>query len=193
MDETNRLLLAAFRRRSWLTLLHAPAGTTTSWRAILAFIAVLASVPASVDAAERMALAIAEFDFSDTSEEVTDQSREHAARLQLFGSTLQSVLSTNNSIEIVQLTCPAGECTGRTAGLKALSQRAKDAGARYLLIGEIKKMSTLVGQVKFAVLDLTTSKSVCDRFLSYRGDSDEAWRRAAVFAANDIPKKCLPE
>ncbi|WP_425248644.1 DUF2380 domain-containing protein [Chelativorans salis] len=77
--------------------------------------------------------------------------------------------------------------TGRTfnAGEKS------DAG--YLLIGEVHKMSTLVGWVKFAVLDLNSNRPVCDRFLSYRGDNDEAWRQAAAFAVRDIERHCIPK
>jgi hypothetical protein len=53
-------------------------------------------------------------------------------------------------------------------------------------------MSTLVGWVKFAVLDLSENKPLCDRYLTYRGDTDEAWRRAAAFTARDVGKYCMP-
>ena len=53
-------------------------------------------------------------------------------------------------------------------------------------------MSTLVGWVKFAVLDLGDNKAVCDRYLTYRGDTDEAWRRAAKFTTRDIEEHCIP-
>lgn len=143
------------------------------------------------DAAEPITLAITNFDFRDTSGEARDLSAEYARRLKAMGITLQEGLSA--SVNVVPVTCQASECTPRAAGLEALSIQAKNAGARYLLIGEVHKLSTLVGEVKFAVLDLTSNKPTCDRFLTYRGDTDEAWHRAAAFAAHDIEKHCLPK
>lgn len=145
------------------------------------------------DAAEPVTLAITGFDFRDTSGEVRDQRAEHAKRLEALGATLQEGLSASKRMTVVPLTCQAGRCTAKTAGLEALSIQSKKVGARYLLIGEVQKMSTLVGGVKFAVLDLTSNKPTCDRFLSYRGDTDEAWRRAAAFAAQVIEDHCLPK
>ncbi|YBV94707.1 DUF3280 domain-containing protein (plasmid) [Phyllobacteriaceae bacterium JZ32] len=143
-------------------------------------------------AAEPVAVAIAGFDFRDTSGEVRDQSAEHAKRLKALGVTLQEGLSGGKKTKAIPLTCRTDECTARTAGVEALSVRAKEAGARYLLIGEVHKMSTLIGQVKFALLDLSDNKPVCDRFLTYRGDTDEAWRRAAAFTARDVQRHCIP-
>ncbi|MGK9051225.1 DUF3280 domain-containing protein [Neorhizobium petrolearium] len=145
------------------------------------------------NAAEPVTLAVSDFDFRDTSGEVRDQSAEHAKRLKALGITLQEGLSAVGRLNIVPMTCETGRCTAGTAGLEALSIKARDVGATYLLIGEVRKLSTLVGGVKFAVLDLTSNKPTCDRFLSYRGDTDEAWRRAAAFAAQDIEKHCLPK
>ncbi|MEZ2126554.1 MULTISPECIES: DUF2380 domain-containing protein [unclassified Sinorhizobium] len=145
------------------------------------------------DTAVPITLAITNFDFRDTSGEVRDLSAEHARRLEAMGIMLQEGLSASKRMNVVPVTCETGKCTARTAGLEALSSQAKTAGANYMLIGEVHKLSTLVGNVKFAVFDLTSNKPTCDRFLTYRGDTDEAWRRAAAFAATDIEKHCLPE
>jgi hypothetical protein len=92
------------------------------------------------------ALAAANFDFRDTSGEVRDQTAEHAARLKAFGVTLRDGLSGNLKIEFIALSCQAEQCSAQAPGLVALAMQAKTAGARYLLFGEIHKMSTLVGQ-----------------------------------------------
>ncbi|WP_163268772.1 DUF2380 domain-containing protein [Chelativorans alearense] len=143
-------------------------------------------------AAEPSALAITNFDFRDTSGEVRDQTAEHERRLGELDVALQKGLSGAERIKAVSLTCRSARCTARAVGLDALSRQARKAGAKYLLIGEVHKMSTLVGWVKFAVLDLNSNKPTCDRFLSYRGDTDEAWRRAAAFAVRDIQMHCIP-
>lgn len=157
---------------------------------LAAVIGGISSGPA--EAAGPVTLAVSSFDFTDTSGETRHQADEHARRLKALGVTLQKGLSANRRLTVVPLVCGAGECTARTVGLEVLSTEARKTGARYLLIGEVRKMSTLIGSVKFAVLDLTTNKPTCDRFLSYRGDTDEAWQRAAGFAAEVIEKSCLP-
>ncbi|WP_158259808.1 DUF2380 domain-containing protein [Phyllobacterium phragmitis] len=140
----------------------------------------------------RPALATTNFDFRDTSGEVRDQTAEHEARLEAFNVTLRNGLSENPKFDLVALTCQTDQCTAKDPGLDVLSARAKTAGARFFLFGEIHKMSTLVGWVKFAVLDLNENKPVCDRFMTYRGDTDEAWQHAAKFTVRDIEKHCFP-
>ena len=56
--------------------------------------------------------------------------------------------------------------------------KAKEAGATHLLIGRFHKMSTLIQQAKFDVIDVKARKVVFDRYISFRGDNDAAWRRA---------------
>ncbi|RWP06048.1 DUF2380 domain-containing protein [Mesorhizobium sp.] len=145
---------------------------------------------AFADVVEPATLAVADFEFRDTSGEVRDQTAEHEARLKAFDVALQDGLS--EKIKLVALPCQAEQCTIKDPGLVDLSKQAKTASAKYLLIGQVHKMSTLVGWVKFAVLDLSNNKPVCDRYLTYRGDTDEAWRRAAEFTARDVEKHCIP-
>ena len=159
--------------------------------AVLA-IAAGVTAPIPVRADEQVTLAMAGFDFVDTSGEVRDQTAEHDRRLAALDQTIVQTFSGSRDLRTVPLICE-GKCTAATAGLETLSTRALEAGASHLLIGQGRKMSTLVGGVKFAVIDLGTNKPTCDRFLSYRGDTDEAWSRAAAFAAQDVAKYCLPE
>lgn len=154
--------------------------------ALAAAMALASGAPA--DAAELSTLAVAGFSFKDTSGEVRDQTAEHAARLKAFGAVLQDDLSASPKIDLVALPCEVDRC----GDLGAIATQARAASARYLLVGEVHKMSTLVGWVKFAVLDLSENKPVCDRYLTYRGDTDEAWRRAAAFIARDVGKYCIP-
>ena len=55
-------------------------------------------------------------------------------------------------------------------------------------------MSTLIGTGKLTLIDLppTERSSQQPPSLSYRGDTDEAWDRAARFAAEDVLAHCLP-
>lgn len=146
----------------------------------------------AASATEPSGLAVASFDFRDTSGEVRDQKAEHTARLSSFNTILRDDLSRRDTVRLVPLTCEGAQCTASEQGLAALAAQARTGRAKYLLVGEIHKMSTLVGWVKFAVLDLETERPTCDRFLTYRGDTDEAWERAAAYAAREVEKHCLP-
>jgi hypothetical protein len=153
---------------------------------------VLALTLAGAAAAEDPArLAVADLDFRDSSGEVRDQSAEHVARLQSFAAALRDGLSADPAIEIVALSCP-DPCTPAEPGVRALAEEAKVKGARYLLIGRVHKISTLIGSIQLAVIDLDADAATCDRSLSYRGDTDEAWRRAAAFAVRDVGAHCIP-
>jgi hypothetical protein len=137
-------------------------------------------------------LAVAAFDFRDTSGEPRDQTAEHMARVKIFDTRLRENLTADARIRLVALTCRAEPCSARNAGLEPLIAQAKAANARYLMIGEFHKISTLIGSLKLAVYDLSENKVACDRALSYRGDTDEAFERAARFAARDVEQHCIP-
>ncbi len=141
-------------------------------------------------AAQKPTLAVAEFDFSDTSGEAVDQSVEHQRRLADFSAYMRQQLSELGGFEIADLPCQGKQCTATDPGFLALSAFAKDAGADYLVIGIVRKTSTLIGWVEYSVLDVDDSRSVCGRLVSYRGDTDEAWRRAARFSADQVVRHC---
>ena len=165
--------------------------------AYLGFVSLLAGIGATAPAAfagvdTPPTLAAANFDFWDSSGEVRDQTAEHEARRKAFEATLRDGLSGNRKIELKALSCQAEQCSAQAPGLVALAAQAKTAGVKYLLFGEIHKMSTLVGWVKFAVVDLKDDKPICDRFMTYRGDTDEAWQHAARFTVRDVADNCFP-
>ncbi len=66
------------------------------------------------------------------------------------------------------------------------SARRRRPAPTYLLIGRFQKMSTLVQWAKFDIIDVKARKVVFDRYVSFRGDSDAAWRRAEAFIVRQI-------
>jgi hypothetical protein len=131
--------------------------------------------------------AVAGFDYSDTSGEPGDRAAEHAARTELFRAELRGRLVAVPGGRAVDLPCTsAGECTAATTSADVLLARARDAKADFVVFGGIQKMSTLIGWGRVDVLDVNSGKLVFDRVISFRGDSDEAFQRAAKFAAKDI-------
>jgi len=135
--------------------------------------------------------AIARFDFRDTSGEATPQEQKHSTMLVEFQNALNTSFTTEVPARVVQLDCQQTSCSLATAGLAELLNAAKSVSADYLLVGQIHKMSTLVGWVKYALVDVSSGQTVCDRFLTYRGDNEEAWKRAANGVRRDIGNHCL--
>ena len=136
--------------------------------------------------ATRPVLAVAEIHYVDTSGEAIDQSAEHHRRLREFEAALRSDLAASGKIVNVALECPPNACSVGDIDDGQLLGKAKQAGATHLLIGRFHKMSTLIQQAKFDVIDVTARKVVFDRYISFRGDNDAAWRRAESFLARQI-------
>lgn len=138
--------------------------------------------------AETKTIAVIPFGFIDTSGEARDQSSDHARRRTTFLDLLNQHFREGNSFNVILL--PELEHFNISRDLSSAAKVVQTSGADYMLIGQIKKMSTLVGQIKFAVIDVRSNTALCDRYLTYRGDSDEAWRRAAIYTVRDALSNC---
>jgi Protein of unknown function (DUF2380) len=126
-------------------------------------------------------IAIAGFDYTDTSGEVRDQSAEHAARLADFLRTLQAGLGGRAVI----LDC-APTCTAGVTAPDVLLERSRETGATLLVYGGIHKVSTLIQQAVVQMVDIRQNRLVLDRRISFRGDTDDSWRHAASFTATSL-------
>ena len=131
-------------------------------------------------------LAVAEIDYVDTSGEVIDQSADHRRRLRAFEASLRSDLTASGNLRSVVLDCPANACSIGDIDANQLIGKAQAAGADFLLIGAFHKVSTLVQWAKFDMFDVKAQKLSFERLVSFRGDNDEAWRRAEAFIVRDI-------
>lgn len=136
-------------------------------------------------------LAVADFDFLDTSGEVRPQEEEQTARMALFSKTLRGEIDRTDIFEVVLPDCADG-CSPARTSVEDMASATGRVDATLLLVGRIHKISTLIGRINIYVIDLKGDQVVCERFLSYRGDSDEAWSRAAEFAAKDVIQNCRP-
>jgi hypothetical protein len=135
---------------------------------------------------EMRVLAVAELQYVDTSGEVVDQGADHLRRLRAFEASLRSDLAKSGKMRDVGLDCPANACSVADIDVDRLMGKAQAAGASHLLIGAVHKMSTLIQQGKFDIIDVRSRKIVFDRYVTFRGDSDTAWRRAESFVAGEI-------
>lgn len=130
--------------------------------------------------------AVAEIRYSDTSGEVIDQSAAHFRRLRDFEASLRTDLAASGKLRNVALDCPPNACSAGDIDTDQLLGKAQAAGAGYLLIAGFHKLSTLVQWAKFDIVDVKTRNVVFGRLVTFRGDNDEAWRRAESFIVRDI-------
>jgi hypothetical protein len=130
--------------------------------------------------------AVAEIQYLDTSGEIIDQSADHFRRLREFEASLRTDLAASGKVRNVVLDCPPSACSVGDIDADQLLGKAQAAGTGFLLIGTVHKMSTLVQWAKFDIIDVTARNVVFNRLVTFRGDSDEAWRRAESFIARDV-------
>jgi hypothetical protein len=131
-------------------------------------------------------LAVAEIHYVDTSGEAIDQSADHRRRLREFEAGLRNDLAESGKMANATLECPVNACSVGDLNDAQLLAKAKQAGATHLLIGRFHKMSTLIQQAKFDIIDVKSRKMVFDRYITFRGDHDAAWRHAKSFVARQI-------
>ena len=149
--------------------------------ALAPFASARAEKPASA-----AAIAILDFAYRDTSGEPRDQTAEHAARLRRFMDKLRSDLAKSEQFRVVAVACEPNPCSLETMPAAEVFAKARQAHARFAVFGEIHKISTLIQLGSFHVVNVETNTSVIDRILSFRGDSDEAWRRAEGFVVKEL-------
>jgi Protein of unknown function (DUF2380) len=103
-----------------------------------------------------VSIAVADFDYVDTSGEVRDQRVEHEARLQTFMRAIRDDLARSGHYRIVVLACSQAPCAA--GGSAQLMKEARSAGATRLLYGGIHKESTLIQWMKVEAVEVESGK-----------------------------------
>jgi hypothetical protein len=133
----------------------------------------------------RAAIAVIDFDYLDTSGEPDDQQAQHTARLADFMRSLRADLVSESRFRVVAIACGQPPCTAGDTPPADLIARAKQAGARLMLFGQVHKMSTLIEWANTEIVDLAADKLIESKLFTFRGDTDEAWRRAERFIVKE--------
>jgi hypothetical protein len=164
------------------------------WNAgrLLLAASLLASPAAAADGAPSpVPIAVLDLDYVDTSGEVRDQTQEHAVRIRRFSDALRSDLARSGRFRIVTPQCGSAPCSA-SGERGELVARAREAGAKLVLIGGVHKQSTLIQWAKVQAVDVDADRLVLDRLFTFRGDTDEAWERAEVFVAREVAALASP-
>lgn len=130
-------------------------------------------------------IAVLDLVYVDTSGEPRDQTQEHVARTRRFSGALRSDLERSGKFRLVTPQCGAAPCSADGEPSELLA-RAREAGAKLVLIGGVHKQSTLIQWAKVQAIDVDAERLVLDRLLTFRGDTDEAWERAEAFVAREV-------
>jgi hypothetical protein len=160
--------------------------------AILLGTAALLLSAAGAAAAGPVPVVVADFDYSDTSGEIADQTAEHRARVAAFGALLRENLAADGQYKVLHLDCPDPACTAASMPPDDFVAAARHSGARLLVYGGIRKMSTLVQWGEVQLLDLDSNALLLRRTVTFRGDTDTAFRRAAEFVGETL-KDVMPK
>jgi hypothetical protein len=143
-------------------------------------------------AAAPIAVVVADFDYFDTSGEVVDQSAEHRARVASFAALLRDNVAAQGDYRVVPIECRDPPCTATSLSQDVFVAAARKAGARLVIYGGIRKMSTLVQWGEIQLLDLESEKLLMQRTVTFRGDNDAAYRHAANFVSDQL-KQAMPK
>jgi hypothetical protein len=168
------------RRRESVKLIG---GAGATWLMLIFAALALWFSAGHVPAAEHGAIAmvIADFDDEDTSGEMEDRRAAHTARVKTFPSLLRERLAQEGKYRLLMLDCAKATCSADSLGAEDLVAAALKADARLLIYGRIHKMSTLIQWGSIQVVDVGQKQLLLNRLFSFRGDTDEAFRRAAEF------------
>ncbi len=130
-------------------------------------------------------IAAIDFVYVDTSGEDRDQSREHQARLSAFMAAFRADLAKNGAYRVVEPKCQPDPCASSSPAENLLAA-SRAAGADIMLVGGVHKMSTLVQWAEVETIDAKSGRSLGKKLFTFRGDTDDAWRRAEKFILEEV-------
>ena len=143
-------------------------------------------------AADIPTLLVLPLEIVDTSGETPSRAKELEDRLTTLTLYISRELGTHGLYAVIdpisigseigkaRATQPLDRCNGCERDLARLVH------ADRVLIGAVDKVSTLIGSLRLNIVDVATGQIIFSRVLGFRGDTDEAWQRAARFFVRDL-------
>ena len=129
---------------------------------------------------------VADFDYSDSSGEIADQRAEHAVRVKAFAALLRNRLADEGKYKVLHFDCTKATCSAGNVGTDDLIAAARNVDAQLLIYGGIHKMSTLITWGSVQIVDVRQRQLILNRLFSFRGDTDEAFRRASKYISETL-------
>ena len=139
-----------------------------------------------VAVSQAASLEIDDFSYLDTSGE--PHATVHEIKLQAFMTALRRDFEADDRYHLAPSSC-IPPCAADGSVTPDRLRAASQAGANILVVGGIQKMSTLVQWAKVSAIDVGTRRILFEKLYTFRGDNDEAWRRAETFVSREIREK----
>jgi hypothetical protein len=146
----------------------------------------LAGPHAQANEARAASLVVLPIKLLDTSGEPTDQASQHAGRLVSMAEGLATDLTHSGLYRATAISADQLRAGCPSESVPCLLKFAQARGADAIFIGVVHKSSTLIMQLWARLVDARTGRDIYTRDLNFRGDNDEAWRRAEIFLAEQI-------
>jgi hypothetical protein len=181
-------MMSVRSHRRALTAQHFIGRRCTMALAVLAF---LGGAPAAFAGEAPPTLAILPFEIEDTSGETGPPDR-HDAMLARVTAIAAEEISRRGLFTVVPQEKVAAAVASVNSGTHLRRCNgceldiAKRSGARYVLVGWIYKVSTLILTLHIDVKDAATGKPVYARVFDFRGDNEKAYAHAARTMARSI-------
>ena len=142
---------------------------------------ILLAATGHAPAASPLTVAVADFDYVDTSGEVRDQRADHDARLRALGNDIIADLARSGRFAPVHLVCAKPPCSADSMDQDSMVAAARAQHAQLVVFGGVHKMSTLIQWGRVEVMDVATGQRRLARTVTFRGDTDDAWQHAADY------------
>ena len=107
-----------------------------------------------------------------------------------FVEFVRQNLSAQSEASVLPFECSQHPCMPFSMGSDEFVAAARRSGAQFVVYGGIHKHTSARGLVE--VLDLQNEKLLLKRAVRFRGDNDEAYRRAAAFVG-DMVREAMRE
>jgi hypothetical protein len=155
-------------------------------RVIYSLALALALLTARQAAAAPVKVAVANFDFADTSGEVENQTAFHDAQIKGLEDALAAAINRTGRFTATSITCARQPCSVGNLDPGSLTDAGKKAGAAFMIFGGVHKISTLITFGRVDMVDLATGRSVMDRDITFRGDDKDAWQHADSYIGDMV-------
>jgi hypothetical protein len=175
--------------------LVAPLSSRTQRLCILAlyFAVVTMAVPGlAQENGSPPSLLVLNIELVDSSGEVTDQRADHERRLAAVREILASELAAREVYAVVDASPIQAEidATRERQYLHACNgceiRFAREVDADRVLTGHVRKVSSLIMALWVDIKDADSGRPVLREVLDFRGDTDQAWQRAALYLVGQL-------
>ncbi len=146
----------------------------------------LLAMPAGLAMAAPAKVAVADFDYQDSSGEQRDQAAAHQTRLSAMKADIIDIVGKSSKATAAPLQC--GEKTCSVDGLDAdqIVKSARAENAQFVVFGGVHKISTLIQWGQIEIMDVSSGKAVLSRTVTFRGDDEAAWQHASDYVGQMV-------